>query len=245
MESSSVASVAATATRKSSPPAAAEDIAALVSIRQAFDVLDIRIRGSKRADCPLCEGGSIGTMSCTDKLWHCFRCGRGGDVFTLVEQVRNCSFREALNFVASIAGVELANSTEVRRELAEAKKKAQRVKTATKKLQSLERDLLLTTREEVLSLHKLRRDAGARLAALRRGAKPRFLGESELAWSALALVAGQELRAVATYTFLAFASPADQAHFALNPRERERMVDAVLTTGAVVDEKGRVMEVGA
>ena len=58
-------------------------------------------------------------------------------------------------------------------------------------------------------------------------------------------VAGQELRTVARFSFLAFSSAPDRTHFALNPRERERMVDAVLITGAVVDERGRVMEIAA
>lgn len=228
---------------------AARDIAALVPMAELLDTLRIRVNTrTRRAPCLLHNGTNVTAFSWTeDGRWYCFHCGQGGDKLSLIQAVRRCSFLDALRLLVELAGIEWAalNTAEVRQQLAAAKKKAQRVKAASQKLQRLEQDLVLAARDELLSFHKLRRDAGARLAALRRGAKPRFLGESELAWSALALVAGQELRAVAKYTFLTFASPADRAHFALNPRERQSMVDAVLTTGAVVDEKGRVMEVGA
>lgn len=243
MESTSVVSVAATATRGSSPPAAAEDIAALVSIRQAFDLCGIRIRSSKRADCPLCEGGSIGTMSYTGKLWHCFRCGRGGDVFTLVEQVRNYSFREALNFVANIAGVELANSAEVRRELAEWKKRREAFARAANRLSSLERSVLLQCRAKLHSWYRLRRNAGVRLAALHKGARPRIAAEEDVAWSALALVARQELRATAAYSIAAFGSEAERARFTLQPGERDEMIEAVLQAGFIEGDGGAITEV--
>ena len=225
---------------------AAHDIAALAPTTQLLDTLGIQVNTrTRRAPCVLHKGSNPTAFSWTeDGRWHCFHCGRGGDKLNLVQEVRKCSFLDALRFLAAMAGIEWAalNTPEMRRELAEAKRKAERVKATAEKLRTFERTLLLDARNEVLSLHRLRRNAGTRLAAIRSGAQPRFLGESELAWSALGLVAGQELRAAARYNFLAFASPADRTRFALNPRERERMVDEVLTAGAVVDERGRVME---
>ncbi len=237
------------ATNKSKAFVAAKDVAVLVSMPELLSTMGIQVNThTRRAPCVLHSGTNVTAFSWTDDgRWHCFHCARGGDKFSLVQEVRKCSFLDALRFLAALAGVEWAdlNTAEVRRQLAKAKKKAQRAKAATDKLHTLERTLLLDAREELLGLHCLRRNAGARLTAMARGAKPHFLGESELAWSALALVAGKELRTGARYTFLAFAAPADRMHFALNPRERERMVDEVLATGAVVDEKGRVMEIGA
>ena len=118
-------------------------------------------------------------------------------MFSLVEEIRKCGFLDALRYLAALSGIKWSslNTDEVRRQLAEAKKKAQRAKVAIQKLHRLEQNLLLEARAELLSLHRLRRNAGRRLAAIRRGEKPRFLGESELAWNALALVAGQELSA--------------------------------------------------
>jgi len=39
-------------------------------------------------------------------LWCCFGCQRGGDVFTFVENWREVSFREAVEIVASAAGID-------------------------------------------------------------------------------------------------------------------------------------------
>ncbi|MCH6554965.1 MAG: hypothetical protein IH793_12525, partial [Acidobacteria bacterium] len=104
-------------------------------------------------------------------------------------------------------------------------------------------DLLVAARDELLSLHKLRRDAGARLAALRRGARPRFADEEAVAWDALALVAEQELGVAAKYSLLAFGTEADRACFALQPGERDQMVDETLERGFVQGDTGAVMEI--
>lgn len=228
---------------------AAKDVAALVPMPDLLDTLGIQINTrSRRALCPLHGGTNISAFSWRDDgAWFCFSCGKGGDKFTLVQEIRKCNFMEALRFLAAMAGIKLADldSTEARRQLAVAKRKERRIKTACKKLQGLERDLLLAACDEAFSLRKLRRTAGARLVAIREGEEPRFTDEEAVAWDALALVARQELRASTRHTFLAFTSPTDRADFALNPRERERIIDGVLAAGAVVDEQGRVMEIGA
>lgn len=40
-------------------------------------------------------------------LWHCFGCGKGGDVFAFVMEMEGLEFREALKMLADRAGVEL------------------------------------------------------------------------------------------------------------------------------------------
>ena len=226
---------------------AARDIAALAPTTQLLDTLGIQVNTrTRRAPCVLHKGSNPTAFSWTeDGRWHCFHCGRGGDKLTLVQEVRNCGFVDALRYLAAMAGIEWAalNTPEMRRELAEAKRKAERVKAATKKLQRLRQDILLAARKEVLGLHRLRRNAGARLAALRGGQQPRFLGESELAWSALALVARQELRAAAAYTVLAFGSEGDWSRFALQPGARNQMIEEALERGFVEGDSGAITEV--
>ncbi|MFI4897357.1 MAG: DNA primase [Phycisphaerales bacterium JB059] len=41
------------------------------------------------------------------QIFHCFVCGAGGDVFTFVQRYHNMDFREALEFLAERAGIEL------------------------------------------------------------------------------------------------------------------------------------------
>jgi len=42
--------------------------------------------------------------------WHCFGCGKGGDIFTFIEEMEGMDFKETLKFLAEKAGVELTNN---------------------------------------------------------------------------------------------------------------------------------------
>ena len=227
----------------------ATDVSALVGMPELLDTLGIRVNSrTRRAPCLLHNGSNPSAFCWTDSgMWFCFHCGQGGDKLSLIQAIRHCSFLDALRFLAALAGIEWAdlNSVEARRQLAEAKRKARRVKAGSQKLQRLEQDLLLAARDELLSLHKLRRDAGTRLAALRRGARPGFADEEAVAWDALGLVAEQELGVAAKYSLLAFGAPTVRSCYALHPEQRKALVDEVLITGVVVDERGRVMEIAA
>lgn len=55
------------------------------------------------------------TVSPEKQFFHCFGCGAGGDVFGFVMKRENLNFAEAVEFLASRAGVSLARSEEDKR----------------------------------------------------------------------------------------------------------------------------------
>ncbi len=61
-----------------------------------------------KACCPFHQERSPSFMVNEEKnMWHCFGCGKGGDVFAFVMEIEGLDFREALTLLAEKAGVEL------------------------------------------------------------------------------------------------------------------------------------------
>ncbi len=78
-------------------------------IRQTANILDIAsqyttLRKSGRRYVGLCpfhaEKSPSFTLDEDKQLFHCFGCGTGGDIFTLVMEKENLSFPEALRYLA-------------------------------------------------------------------------------------------------------------------------------------------------
>lgn len=61
-----------------------------------------------KAPCPFHNEKSPSFMVHQDKqIWHCFGCGKGGDVFSFAQEMEGLSFPEALRLLAKRAGVEV------------------------------------------------------------------------------------------------------------------------------------------
>jgi len=85
-------------------------------IRQVASITDIasqyttlRKRGKKHVGlCPFhSEKAPSFTVDDEKQLYHCFGCGAGGDIFTLVMEKESLSFPEALKFLADKYNIEL------------------------------------------------------------------------------------------------------------------------------------------
>lgn len=61
-----------------------------------------------KAVCPFHNEKSPSFMVHPEKqIWHCFGCGKGGDIFTFVQEMESLEFIEALKLLAKRAGVEV------------------------------------------------------------------------------------------------------------------------------------------
>lgn len=60
--------------------------------------------------CPFHNEKTPSLMVSKDRQgWHCFGCGKGGDMFTFVQEIENIDFPEALRILAKKANVQLRN----------------------------------------------------------------------------------------------------------------------------------------
>ncbi|PIP73011.1 MAG: DNA primase [Candidatus Lloydbacteria bacterium CG22_combo_CG10-13_8_21_14_all_47_15] len=83
------------------------DIASVVS---AYIKLE-KVGANFKARCPFhSERTPSFIVSASRNTYHCFGCGRGGDIFSFVQEIEGVDFREALVSLADKAGVRLADS---------------------------------------------------------------------------------------------------------------------------------------
>lgn len=82
-----------------------------VSIEQALPLVGIALKkhGSQlRGVCPICKDGGDRAFVVTPAkgVYYCFgKCRAGGDMLTLVSRVKNCSVREAAEFIGASMGI--------------------------------------------------------------------------------------------------------------------------------------------
>ncbi len=151
-----------------------------VPISSVLQVAGFDVDGrTRRIRCPLHGGDNPSSFSFTTQHFKCFACDVGGDIFDLAMRLRSMSFREAVEHVASIAGMSPGVSP-IRT----------RAQVLDRAVVARRRATLRTFRESRLNalaaqLHGLDCEVDAASARL---TSVRDTGAEESAWSRLAVV---------------------------------------------------------
>ncbi len=217
----------------------AADIAVLIPMPQLLAELGFRVNErTHRCACILHNGRNPGAFSWkTDGRWFCFSCGVGGDKFALVQQVKKCDFKDALRFLAALAGVRPEDNRKFKAELDHARCERKSREAAQEKLKAIELQDFLRAQKNILGLEALYRNAGRRLRELNAGSAERFANEGEVAWMALALVAREMPAAAAAYVIAAFADTPTRLTFSMCPNVRLHLIHECLSLGGVFDDR--------
>ncbi|MBM3284644.1 MAG: DNA primase [Candidatus Aminicenantes bacterium] len=152
-------------------------VANIVEIASLYTTL--RKRGKKYVGlCPFhSERDPSFTVDAEKQLFHCFGCGAGGDVFSLVMEKENLSFPEALRYLAERFHIPLPRQTRLSPELLKLEEKIFKVNEAA--LAFFRRSLLQTREgEAALDYLKKRGFSSQTLETLKVGYAPN-------AWNAL------------------------------------------------------------
>lgn len=223
----------------------AREIARALPVRQVLRALGLRVRNSKRADCPLCKGNSNGTIAYAERFWHCHRCHEGGDVFSLVRAVNRYDFRGALRFTAELAGIRLEDprSPDFHQELATRRRRREHVEHSAEKLAALENALRLERRNRIHDVERKRWKVSERLAELSRGKPERFRGEQEGLWLTLQAIATLLNTDIPAYMLLSFGAVEERARFVLHPELRNEIAAGVRRAGYIRTADGKQVAV--
>jgi hypothetical protein len=218
----------------------AREIAALAPMARVLESLNFAVNErTRRCACILHGGSNHSAFSWTEAgLWKCHSCGAGGDRIALVRAVRKCSFREAIELLAALSGIEYRPGILSRKAIEHQKQLREREAGEADAL--LVQDLMArrTARDVVLQLEAIRRNAAKRLDDIHRGEPERWPGENEWAWEALAEVYRQMPSGVAASYVVSFAPPEERFAFAMDPPLHEHLIDEALDRGSVADKKG-------
>jgi CHC2-type zinc finger protein len=191
--------------------AEARQIAALVPMGVLLGALGFIVNKRTRRCACLIHGGSNPTaFAWTDAgLWKCHSCGAGGDRIALVRAVRQCSFRDSVELLAALVGVEYHPAKLSGAEVERVRDRHERAERAAWRI-----------RDEILRLRIYYCDVLHRSERLWRRIGGDFPGvrnetEREAVWLRLARLAPAATYFLAAHDFLNRADAATLARFAL------------------------------
>lgn len=199
----------------------ARQLAAFVMMPRLLDALGFQVNvRARRCACLLHGGSNRSAFSWTEAgLWKCHSCGAGGDRIALVRAVKNCGFREALEFLARLAGVQYSPRRVSRCEIERVKINRERAENAAWRV-----------RDKVVLLRSVYRDGLHRAERLMARMGEALLqahneAEQDAAWEGIARLAPIQTFFLAAYDFLYRASGITLVRFALaSPEQRRALI---------------------
>jgi hypothetical protein len=199
----------------------ARELAALVAMPVLLAALGFEANErTRRSACILHGGANHSAFSWTGSgLWKCHSCGRGGDRIALVIAARQCSFREAITFLATLAGVGVRSWRLSRRKIAQTRQQRERAKCAAWRIVDENGRM---RRYYADALHRSERLQGLFGYELLRSST----GEAcDAAWERLARLAPVCTFFFAAWNFIWDAKPHALARFAVaSPTDRRRFI---------------------
>lgn len=199
----------------------ASEVAGLVRMPELLSALGFGVNTrTRRAPCILHGGSNASSFSWRDDgLWHCHSCGEGGGKITLVRAVRRCGFREAVEFLAALAGVEYRARHVSPQEIARLRARRERAEAAAWDVQDRFVRLQSGYARALRLVEKLQRAIGERLS------REIPSERAERLWAMLARIAPVSGSLFAVWGYLGQADIPTRIRFALgSPAERRAMV---------------------
>src|SRR5580704_15881076 len=87
-----------------------QEVKSATTVEQVIGFLGLKLtqkEDSFRGICPLCKSGSREfVVTGSKKLFHCFKCKKGGDLLKLVSEAKSIGVRDAAAELAKACGVE-------------------------------------------------------------------------------------------------------------------------------------------
>ncbi len=190
------------------------EIAAIVPMPRLLESLGFQVKErTRRGPCVIpshAHGGSNPSVFSwrEDGHWYCFSRSVGGDRIALVRAVRECSFREALAFLAALAGIDYRQQKISRADLQRSERRRERASRAAWHI-----------RDEVL---RLRSHYGEALRRTERLQRRIGIEDGTEVWDRLARLASVSTFFLAAFTHISNLDSAGLAHFALTSATERR-----------------------
>ncbi|KGX93595.1 DNA primase [Pontibacillus halophilus JSM 076056 = DSM 19796] len=134
-------------------------------VRNSNDIVDVigeyvQLKQKSRNYFGLCpfhgEKTPSFSVSPDKQIFHCFGCGKGGNVLTFIREIEGVSFREAVQLLATKSGHEIPNEAQQQQENTQQNQEANNLLNAHEWLTKLYHHLLRYTKEGKEGLHYLK-----------------------------------------------------------------------------------------